>query len=525
MSRKLVASGAAIAVGLGAVALATPANAEPNFLPNSTDIVGSGSDTTMLSMQAAADVYNDGKTEGRLVSWDAQVGDVPAMIIPRAGATEVKRPNGSGDGKKTLYGAGNNTAFDYARSSSSLNADETNAGLQQIPFAADILELFTASTTNAPAGLTGADLVAIYSGAKTDWSEFPGGKPGTITALIPQPGSGTRSFFEGELTKLNGGTKVVYGSTVKEAQEHDPAPIRNQPNVISPFSAGRARLANAEVPGGIKRNGDWSAQRAVYNVVRSLADTTKFAGIFGSDGFLCSPAARDAIAKGGLDQLATPANGGSCGQPTVAAVTNLKVSEAVKVAANTTTTLKAATAGANKVKLTATVKAGSDAVPTGQVQFRQGTKVVKTVSVARGTATTTLSKVTPGTKSYTARYVANEDYKGSTSRSASVKVYTTARMTVRQADTTLTRKQTPKATVTVKRTDNGKSATGKVRARVKKGSKGSYRYVGATRTLKSGKATVTIPRFTSKGTYYINYRYLGTSTVKATSKTVKVTVR
>lgn len=524
MSRKLVASGAAIAVGLGAVALATPANAEPTFTPNATDIVGSGSDTTMLSMQAVADVYNVGKTSERLVSWDAQVGNLPTEITPRAGATPVKRPNGSGDGKKTLYGPGNNTAFDYARASSSLNADETNAGLQQIPFAADILELFTASTTNAPAGLTGADLVKIYKGEVTNWKEL-GGQDGTIVALIPQPGSGTRSFFEGELTKLNGGTKVTYGATVQEAQEHDPAPIRGNANVISPFSAGRARLANAEVPGGIKRNGDWNAQRAVYNVVRSLADTAKFAGIFGQDGFLCSPAARDAIAKGGLDQLATPADGGVCGVPGTAAVTNLKVSAAVKVAASTTTTLKAATAGANKVKLTATVKAGSDAVPTGQVQFRQGTKVVKTVSVARGTATTTLSKVTPGTKSYTARYVANEDYKGSTSRSASVKVYTTARMTVRQADTTLTRKQTPKATVTVKRTDNGKSATGKVRARVKKGSKGSYRYVGATRTLKSGKATVTIPRFTSKGTYYINYRYLGTSTVKATSKTVKVTVR
>ncbi|NHA00348.1 hypothetical protein G5V59_10145 [Nocardioides sp. W3-2-3] len=48
--------------------------------------------------------------------------------------------------------------------------------------------------SNAPATLTPAQIVGIYKGEITNWSQV-GGTAGVIAPKIPQGGSGTRSFF------------------------------------------------------------------------------------------------------------------------------------------------------------------------------------------------------------------------------------------------------------------------------------------------------------------------------------------
>ena len=316
---------ATVLTGVVAVGLATPASADPK--PQARDIVGVGSDTSENAMNFLADGAVSGGTfrngingaaNARLVSFDATGS---STVVLKTGTAAVNRPNGSGPGKATLFGAGNNANVNYARSSSSLSAAEVSAGLWQVPFALDGLKPAVATTSNAPASLTAAQVLGIYNGTYTNWSQV-GGTAGVIQPKIPFAGSGTRSFFVAQLTAINGGATVTLGSNVVEVQEHDPAPLVGNPNAVAPFSTGRAAGET-----GIKLAGGWSAQRALYNVVRT-ADLTApwFAATFGADGFICSGGAKRLVEASGFQQLAVPLDGGACGEPVQAAVTNFTLS-------------------------------------------------------------------------------------------------------------------------------------------------------------------------------------------------------
>ncbi len=143
-----------------------------------------------------------------------------------------------------LYGAGNNTDIDFARSSSAISATEAGAGLQAFPFALDTLAMAVSNTTpsHAPASLTGAQIVDIYKGNITNWSEL-GGSPGVIAPKTPQPGSGTRSFWDAQLKaaqrRHRGHARRQRGRGAG-ARRH--AEIKNNPNAVAPFSVGRAGL-------------------------------------------------------------------------------------------------------------------------------------------------------------------------------------------------------------------------------------------------------------------------------------------
>ncbi|WP_141003696.1 PstS family phosphate ABC transporter substrate-binding protein [Nocardioides humi] len=375
--RKTLTAAFAAAVATSAVTLiASPAHAVYNphpedskATPVAADLIGGGSDTTMLSLFNAAKLWNDGAKADYGQTFDvASFAAVPqpaggTITLPTNGAQN--RPNGSSDGKDKLRADANYTDLDFARSSDALKAGAEAESLVAIPFALDTVVMAVSNSTasHAPATLTLDQLKSIYTCTVTNWSAL-GGTAGTIKPYVPQSGSGTEKFFKSKVI-----TSGDYGACVKDnvsgtpIQEHTDGPVKNDPDAIVPISEGRAGL----IPGSTLRliGGEVAFKRAVYNVVRngdvSRTDIQRF---FGSDGFLCSDGATLAIAQGGLTQLATPADGGACGT-NVESTTNFATNDLVE----TTTTL-AGTSTATGISLSAKVSGSSQ--PTGSVSFYEG---------------------------------------------------------------------------------------------------------------------------------------------------------
>jgi phosphate transport system substrate-binding protein len=336
LSVAAVAAVAAVLAGL----TATSASADPT--PQTKDIVGVGSDTTQIALNALADGYKSGAifkpgynsgASARITTFDAinpvtkAAGD---MITLRVNTAAIARPNGSGAGKGLLYGASNNTAVSFARSSSALSAAEVSGGLVAYPFAVDeVVAGVKAGNAYAPTALSVQQLVGIYSGTITNWNQV-GGANQTITALLPQNGSGTRSFFLTQLQNANGGVAITIApSVIQTVEEQDTSVFTTYTNAVVPISVGRANLGGGasftNTGTASDANPAFDAKRGVYDVVRSTDVSKAFvSGLFSESGYLCSSAAAGAITAGGLTQLATSANGGVCGQQytTTAGVTN-----------------------------------------------------------------------------------------------------------------------------------------------------------------------------------------------------------
>ena len=497
-----VLAGSAIALSAGAAHAADPD--DPTITPVASDLIGVGSDTTQHVVHLFAEAWNaDPRTTGlpKIASFAATGG---GQITLPGGA--INRPNGSGAGKGLLYGSGNNTDIDFARSSSANSAAETSAGLQAFPFALDTLVMVVSKNvaSHAPAALTEAQIVSIYKGDTTNWSQV-GGTAGVIKPMIPQAGSGTRSFFTAQLTRMNGGVAVTLGSNVVEVQEHDPAPIQGDADAIAPFSKGRAGLA-----GTVQVEQGFSADRALYNVVRGTdVSNAVIQAAFGSSGALCSTDARSLIEPAGFNQLATPEHGGVCGAPTHSAVSNFTPNEQV----TTATTLAASSAKAKSVTLQATVTGSTS--PSGTVDFFEGeTEVASNVPLVSGAATATLSGVTPGEHTYTAAFTGEEGsvFEQSTSDAATVAVKTSSKV-AETFPASVAKGEKAKGTVTV--TGDGATATGTVT--IKRGSK-----TLASGKLKGGKVTLTLPKLT-KGKNSLKAVYGGDDSVagSSTSFTIK----
>lgn len=409
-ARKLFTGLATAAMTVSAITMAAgPASAaytpDPDdVVPTSTtDLLGFGSDTSQSALRRAAVAYNATNPAVRLATYAATGGG--DVTLP-GGAVLNPRPNGSGAGKTLLYGAANQPDVDFARSSSALNATEVGAGLRAFPFALDTLVMSVSGSTasNAPAGLTPQQIVQIYSGTVTNWSQV-GGSPGVIAPKIPQPGSGTRSFFTDQLRAANGGTAVTLAPTVQDVQEHDPAPIQGNPNAVAPFSEGRAGL----VPGTLRLQTGFRADRALYNVVRgpNVGDAAVVAA-FGTNGYLCSAAARPQIEAAGFKQLFTPARGGVCGQSTQDPTSNFTIAEVP-----TSTAVSVTSASASSARVTARISAGT--APSGTVSFFEGsTPVATNVPLQSGQAVATPAAA-PGAHTYRAVFTpaANTAFTGS----------------------------------------------------------------------------------------------------------------
>lgn len=485
------------------------------------DLIGAGSDTSQHALHLIGEAWNSQSPAPafRLASFSATGGG--NIGLPGG---DIARPNGSGAGKALLYGTGNNPHIDFARSSSSLNTNEVNAGLKQFPFAKDTLQMAVSADvpSHAPTALSGAQIVAIYKCSTTaaTWDQVGGTGTTAIKPYVPQSGSGTRSFFLAQLTALNGGTAISSGTCWNTMQEHDPTLIQGDADALAPFSAGRAGLINAGtahlrlLDGTITDPGTnngangpgWHADRALYNVVRGTDDPSgagiglgnaQISAMFGEGGFVCSAAATDLIKQAGFDQLATPSHGGVCGQATQQAASNFTLNQPVA----TTTSLAGSSPAGGSAKLTATVTATT--APSGSVQFFEGSTPLGTpMPLVQGAATVTLTGQTVGSHTYTAKFSPDD--------SAQIPSQADATVYVKSGSTTAVSVAPAAAygiarTITVKVMAGTTAAAGTVKV--------GYGTVSRTLTLSGGQATLSVPATTKAGSYTATATYNGTDTV------------
>lgn len=485
-ARTLLAASVTAALTCSAVALtagSASAAVDPDdttFVPVTSDLIGVGSDTSQRALKLLADSWNAGSPAPtfKIATFAATGG---GQVTLPSGA--VNRPNGSGAGKSTLYGAGNNTDVDFARSSSANSSAESAAGLQAFPFALDTLVMAVSNSvpSNAPTSLTPAQIVSIYNGSVTNWSQV-GGTAGVIAPKIPQAGSGTRSFFVAQLKAANGGVDVALAGTVAEVQEHDDTTIKSNPNAVAPFSEGRAGLLGTT----LRLESGFRADRALYNVVRGTdVGNAGVLSVFGKDGFLCSTDARPLVEAAGFKQLATADFGGVCGAPTQSATSNFTLNERVV----TTTTLAVSSASARTARLVATVTGSTS--PAGTVSFFEGeTPVASNVPLTSGQAVASLAGVTPGAHTYRAVFTPQEgSFFDASEDEGTGSVKTSSKISESFPATTKAGKRA-KGVVTVVLAGVASKATGTVR--VLKGSK-----VLASKALVGGKATITLPKLTN----------------------------
>lgn len=254
--QKILAAGGVVATTAVCVASAT-ALADPpkGVTPPHASIVGTGSDTTQLVVNAFSTAYNKTNPTLKMYSFNA-VGS--ATITEKVGCTPITRPNGSSAGITELEagtrpsGDKVDRCADFARSSRARTAGTDPSSVLFIPFAIDGVtwsaDTFTGST-HATTNLSTLQLTAIYScdasllnskwSGNVTWKEVGGASTDQIIPVIPQSSSGTRKFF---LTQIGVST---LGSCVKgqddsvEENEGTNAIFKNAstaPDIVFPYS-------------------------------------------------------------------------------------------------------------------------------------------------------------------------------------------------------------------------------------------------------------------------------------------------
>jgi ABC-type phosphate transport system substrate-binding protein len=316
----------AVAISLSTIALATTvvsttASADPGFVPAANAIVGVGSDTTQYVLNDLAKAYNSHSPQRKLASFDA-TGSASIRIRPTA---TIARPDGSGAGIKALSAR---TDIDFARSSrAKKSTDPTN--LAFLRYAKDQVRWMGNNHITRPRTLSKAQLNGIYNCRIRNWRQL-GGPNLAIVPLVPQAGSGTRSFWADQVgfngTTLPSCVKDKVGT--KLVQEHDPAAVRSAgAGAIAPISYGRWVKLTAKQQSGVFVGALSSADvkkfnRDVFNVVKTDAAgvvPSYLADLFGngrgttSTGsglpWICKSEAQTIIKRDGL----SPLGAGVCG--------------------------------------------------------------------------------------------------------------------------------------------------------------------------------------------------------------------
>ncbi|MFF0199608.1 substrate-binding domain-containing protein [Streptomyces sp. NPDC005017] len=281
---------AVAAVGLAGLVTGTlsvsQASADPSGPPQYRQLAGVGSDTTQDVMNGLANAITIG---GQKVigSYDATGS---ATITTKATGCSMARPNGSGAGRTALVnslGAANG-CLDFSRSSS-LNLAATANGLTYVPFAVDAVTYAITPSSVVPRKLSKADLTAIYH---CDPNYVGTGPNYDVTPLLPQAGSGTRSFWLGQVGLTEGDITSGNYPCVKDnkngpVQEHDGRVVDDKS--IVPFSIaqynsqasqtiadlrGRAILGTIDDKAPNVLNSDFAIKRDVYNVIPTSKLTT-----------------------------------------------------------------------------------------------------------------------------------------------------------------------------------------------------------------------------------------------------------
>ncbi len=255
-----------------------------DYAPQPGDIVGIGGDTPQYAVDFAlnGDAVGDAgfdqqATVNRVVSFfatpdsngrsaytDSVTTNGPSTsLFPtdvlRAGTTPTPRVSSSGNAISALLAdTGSTEQINFISSASEPTAaQQSTAGtngwgfLHVVRIATDSVQVVADNSTNAPAGLSVAELLNIYNGTYTTWNQIPGNTSGSTDAiipLIPPSGSSVNKTFLADLKTANGGTAPTLAATVKTVEQNDPTAITGAStpaDAIVPFSAGRLNLWNS----------------------------------------------------------------------------------------------------------------------------------------------------------------------------------------------------------------------------------------------------------------------------------------
>ncbi|NHC47229.1 hypothetical protein G9H72_18435 [Motilibacter sp. K478] len=261
---------------------------------------GVGSDTTqdVLNGLAEAVTVNGQKVIG---SYDA-IGSSTIQTKSNAACAGITRPNGSGAGRTALINSlvANNGCVDFARSSSeTLTAAPVQ--LTYVPFATDAVTFAVTGNSGIPRNLTLDELRSVYK------CEVEG-----INPYIPQAGSGTRSFWLGQMQITEAQIAQGLYPCLRDRKNGQPIQEHNGtyfgPDDIVPFSVAqyisqstavipdiRGSLLLGTINGAspVTLNGNFTVTRPVFNVIpTSRENTAPWSTVFvGSNSLVCQQAA------------------------------------------------------------------------------------------------------------------------------------------------------------------------------------------------------------------------------------------
>jgi ABC-type phosphate transport system substrate-binding protein len=276
-----------IKIGLAALmasafSLVAASQASADYAPQPGDIVGVGGDTAQYALQFGADGdylgdpgFNSVGAYNRLVTFNATAdangraaylnGSTEASPLPlnptdvlRAGTYPVQRVSSSGAALSALLADTSNPEVINFIWSSSLptttqqSQASTNGWgyLHVVEIGTDSVDIAVANSTHAPAGLSIAELLNIYTGVYTKWNQLPGNGGGSADAIIPLLPPSTSSVaktFLADLKTANGNVTPTLAASVLTVEQNDPTAITGATtpaDAIAPFSLARLNLWN-----------------------------------------------------------------------------------------------------------------------------------------------------------------------------------------------------------------------------------------------------------------------------------------
>ncbi|MDF2586458.1 MAG: phosphate transporter [Anaerocolumna sp.] len=118
---------------------------------------------------------------------------------------------------------------DIGASSRGLKDEEKSSGLKELTFAYDGIAVIV-NPANPVADITLGDLLKIYSGEITNWSEL-GGNDADIIVVSREGASGTRGAFE-ELIKLEDAGGLIEDATVVEGNGNVQTTVAGNANAV-----------------------------------------------------------------------------------------------------------------------------------------------------------------------------------------------------------------------------------------------------------------------------------------------------
>jgi ABC-type phosphate transport system substrate-binding protein len=276
---------AVIGVAASTFPLVGAGQAFGDYAPQPGDIVGVGGDTPQYALDfalngdAAGDAgFDQQATVNRVVSFLATpdsngrsaytnsvtTGAASTSLYPtdvlRAGTTPTPRVSSSGGAISAfLLDTGATEQINFISSASLPTSTQQSAAasagwgyLHVVEIGTDSVQIAVDSTaTNAPSGLSAAELLGIYNGTYTTWNQLPGNSAGSTATIVPDIPPSTSSIYKtfiADLTTANDGTAPTLAADVKTVEQNDPTVITgssSSANVIVPFSAGRLNLWNS----------------------------------------------------------------------------------------------------------------------------------------------------------------------------------------------------------------------------------------------------------------------------------------